>query len=71
MSNMIRGGAKQQVLHRSRQAIFYCYSIVLFRLMIFDGGLYDSMSEGSFRSLPIASVFIMLFLKFFLYICVT
>ena len=33
--------------------------------MIFNGGLYDSMTEGSFRSLPVASAFIVLFFKFF------
>ena len=37
--------------------------------MIFNRGLYDSMTEESFRSLPVASVFIALFFKFFLHLC--
>ena len=45
------------------------------RLIILKGGLYDSMTEGSFRSLPVASVPIVLFfyydVVFFFFICVT
>ena len=38
------------VLHRSRQAIFCYYSIVLSKLKTFKGGLHDSMTEGLFRT---------------------